>query len=229
MTRNSDLVLEAARRLGKLADEVVFIGGAAVELLLTDQAAPTVRTTMDVDVIIEVASLPGYYRFCERLRGQGFYESPEDNVICRWRHRDGLILDVMPTDPAILGFANRWCAGAIQYAQPLALDGLTLKVITAPYFLGAKIEAFHGRGNGDFMASHDMEDIIAVVDGRPELPDEMHEAPDDLAAYVARNFTAFLADLDFLQALPGHLPPDPGSQLRYPILLARLKRLAGRR
>jgi hypothetical protein len=33
-------------------------------------------------------------------------------------------------------------------------------MVTAPYFLATKIEAFYGRGKKDFLASHDMEDII---------------------------------------------------------------------
>jgi hypothetical protein len=33
-------------------------------------------------------------------------------VICRWRHPSGLILDAMPSEPGILGFANRWQAAA---------------------------------------------------------------------------------------------------------------------
>jgi hypothetical protein len=36
-------------------------------------------------------------------------------------------------------------------------------------FVATKFEAFHGRGNNDHLASHDLEDIITVVDGRPEL------------------------------------------------------------
>jgi hypothetical protein len=37
--------------LGKLVDEVVFVGGATVALWITDPAAPPVRVTEDVDVI----------------------------------------------------------------------------------------------------------------------------------------------------------------------------------
>ena len=46
----------AVERLGPVADEMVFLGGCATGLLITDPAAPSVRVTMDVDVITEVAS-----------------------------------------------------------------------------------------------------------------------------------------------------------------------------
>lgn len=39
--------------LGPLIDDVVFLGGCAAGLLITDVAAPPVRATRDVDVITE--------------------------------------------------------------------------------------------------------------------------------------------------------------------------------
>jgi len=38
-----------------------------------------------------------------------------------------------------------------------------IRLITAPYFLATKFEAFHGRGHGDVRGSHDLEDIVAVT------------------------------------------------------------------
>lgn len=88
--------------LGELVDEVVFVGGATVALWITDPAAPPVRVTEDVDVIVEVTSRSDYYKFEERLRQASFRE--EQTVICRWLHRDtGLVLDAMPADAGILG------------------------------------------------------------------------------------------------------------------------------
>lgn len=99
------LILElAVRRLGPLADEMVFLGGCATGLLLTDVAAPPIRATRDVDVITEVASLGDYYRLSEHLRERGFREDQSpDAPICRWVAA-GLVLDVMPTKREILGF-----------------------------------------------------------------------------------------------------------------------------
>jgi hypothetical protein len=54
-------------KLGPLVDAVVFLGGCATGLLITDPAAPPIRATVDVDVILEVASLHGYHRFSNRL------------------------------------------------------------------------------------------------------------------------------------------------------------------
>ena len=61
-----------AAALGPLLEEVVFVGGASVVLWITDPAAPPLRPTNDVDVIVEVAGRYGYEQFSERLRAQGF-------------------------------------------------------------------------------------------------------------------------------------------------------------
>jgi hypothetical protein len=49
----------AASKLGVLADELVFVGGATIALWITDPAVPPTRATDDVDVICDVA---GYAR-----------------------------------------------------------------------------------------------------------------------------------------------------------------------
>jgi hypothetical protein len=119
MTTNPNIqILEAAaERLGELTDAVVFVGGCATGLLLTDPAAPPIRATIDVDVLVEVGTLFEYHLLSEQLRQLGFIEdTSEDAPICRWK-TDDLILDFMPTDPIILGFGNRWFAPAYQASE----------------------------------------------------------------------------------------------------------------
>lgn len=53
---NIELINTVAKRLGPLLDRVVFLGGAATGLLITDTAAPDVRPTLDVDVVVEISS-----------------------------------------------------------------------------------------------------------------------------------------------------------------------------
>lgn len=71
--KNLQRVVAVARQLGDFVQEVVFAGGAATGLLVTDPAIADVRPTIDVDVIVEVISHPDYFRLQERLRQQGFY------------------------------------------------------------------------------------------------------------------------------------------------------------
>lgn len=227
---NLAMIELVAHRLGRLRDEVVFLGGAATALLITDAAAPDVRATMDVDVIVEVTSTLNYYRLAEELRSLGFEEDTgEDAPICRWRI-GGITVDIMPTDKEILGFSNRWYLPALRNPDIREISGgIPIRVITAPLFLATKIEAFHGRGHSDFMASHDMEDIISLIDGRAEIVEEVLHAPEDVRRFLAMSFQEFIGSRDFLEALPGHLLPDPASQQRISLIMGRIHTLAGSR
>src|ERR1700722_729337 len=140
----------AARILEPLLPEIVFVGGCATALLITDPGAAPTRVTYDVDVIAEIVSYQEYVAFSKRLRILGLEEDAREGApVCRWR-RGELALDVMPLDAAILGFSNRWYHDALREAQKTALpSGRLLQVITAPLFLATKFDAFHSRGDED--------------------------------------------------------------------------------
>jgi len=222
------VILElAVGALGLLADEMVFIGGCATGLLITDMAAPVIRATKDVDVIIEVASLVDYHRLSEQLRGLGFAEDQsEDAPICRWLGH-GVILDVMPTEEKILGFGNQWYQPALENAMQVKLpSGKSISLVTAPYFLITKLAAFEGRGNGDYLMSHDIEDIVALLDGRPTVLEDVRNADEVVKKAIKEQFSMLSRDERFLEAVPGHLPGDEASQARLPLIIERVDALA---
>jgi predicted nucleotidyltransferase len=133
----------------------------------------------------------------------------------------------MPSEECVLGFSNRWYPLALKSAQWVMLDDdLAIRLIAAPVFIATKFEAFQGRGNNDFLMSHDLEDIITVVDGRVSLQEEARQIPAELREYLAANFRDLLASADFLDALAGHLPGDAASQARLSGLEAKLRSLA---
>lgn len=225
---NVALIEVVADRLGNpLREAMVFVGGAVAGLLITDPAMPSIRPTEDVDLIVQVATLAGYHEIEIALRQRGFVQDlAPDAPICRWRI-GAVAVDVMPTLDNILGFSNRWYPLALHTAQPISFpSGTTLRLITAPVFLGTKLEAFAGRGNSDYLFSHDLGDLIAVVDGRDTLIDECRTSDPELRAYLGHQIAAFLACPAFVESLPGHLPPDTASQARTPELLAKLQALS---
>lgn len=181
---NRELLTRTAELLRPLADELVFVGGCATGLLITDPASGGVRATNDVDAIVEVSSYAKYNALSDRLRALGFREDTEDGVICRWRHAE-LVLDVMPTHEAILGFSNRWFEPALASARDVKLGNAHIRAISPVYFLATTLEAFRGRGRGDFANSHDLEDAITVIDGRPEIADEVRAAETDVRRYLS--------------------------------------------
>ena len=97
-----------------------------------------------------------------------------------------------------------------------------LIVISAPYFLATKIEAFKDRGKQDFLLSHDVEDIISVIDGRPEIANDISNAPDNLKEYLASEFLTLMSNDQFLQALPGHLNYSNEAESRKKIVEERI-------
>ena len=206
---------------------MVFVGGSTTAILITDKAAAEVRPTYDVDAIAEISSYAAYADFSERLRRCGFGEDTSEGApICRWRQKK-TILDIMPLDEKILGFSNRWYKPAMDSAVIHELQAdLRVRVVTAVYFCATKLEAFAGRGKNDYQSSHDLEDLMAVVDGRVKLVEEIHTAETEVRTYIAAEVRKLLATSEFLNALPGYLLPEQASQARVSILLGRLKKIA---
>ncbi|HEY7257021.1 MAG TPA: nucleotidyl transferase AbiEii/AbiGii toxin family protein [Solirubrobacterales bacterium] len=208
---NLAMLERALEHLGELDQDVVFVGGATVDLWITDAAAPEFRPTEDVDVIVEVSSRRDYYRLEERLREAGFENDQESGMICRFRYPyPELVLDVMPTDASILGFSNEWLkhayANSVKYTLPA---GQAIKVIPPPFLLAAKLEAFGARGKSDFYGSRDFGDIVALIDGREELVDEVVGSPAELRRYVAGQLKDLSGHPAFPNGLEGALPPGP--------------------
>jgi len=226
MSRSLDMIAAVARQLGALREEVVFLGGATLDFQVTDAVvkAMGLRATIDIDIVVEVSSRADYYRLRDRLIAARFSEDTLDGVMCRWIGDGGFKVDVMPSEPTVLGFANRWYRPAIERAVRHEIEGLGIRVISAPYFLATKIEAFRSRGRSDYVASVDLEDFVTVVDGRSTIAEEVAAAAGDLRDYLVgeiSNLVLHDAGL-FLDALPGHLRGDIG---REQLLLDRLERI----
>jgi hypothetical protein len=101
----------------------------------------------------------------------------------------------MPAHSDILGFGNQWYAAAytaaISVSQPSG-NLIRVLVLPAPCFLATKFDAFKGRGNQDYLLSKDMEDIITILDGRPEIIDEIQQAEKELRSYLSDVFSELL-------------------------------------
>jgi predicted nucleotidyltransferase len=216
-----------AHHLGDaLHEQMVFVGGAVAGLLITDPAMPAIRPTEDVDLVVQATVLREYHAVEAALIARGFvHDMSVDAPICRWRI-GAVAVDVMPMEKAVLGFANRWYPLAMDTASAFTLPSQKrIKLITAPVFIATKLEAFADRGKGDFLMSHDLGDIIAVVDGRESLLDECRVQAPELLEYLQAQFATLLANRAFMQALSGHLSPDSASQDRLPLLERKLREL----
>jgi hypothetical protein len=193
-----------AQALGELREQLVFVGGAVAGLLVTDPLADTVRATRDVDAVVN-ASRATFHLIEQAVAERGFARDFTSDVICRWVHKtSGVLFDLMPVQPEVLGFSNRWYPYAVQTAEQVDLgEGITIRLVSAVAFVATKLEAFAGRGSGDFMSSHDLEDVLNIVDGREELAEELAAAPAELRQAVANAFAPLLLNPDFVNVLPG--------------------------
>lgn len=219
---NLPYLRRVAEALGDLREQLVFVGGSVAGLLVTDPLADPVRATRDVDAVVE-ADRAAFVRIEQAVAERGFARDPTSEVICRWVHREsGVLFDLMPVRGDVLGFSNRWYPYAVQTAMPVDLgDGMTIRCASAVAFVATKLEAFMSRGAGDYLASHDLEDVLNVVDGREQLAAEMAVAPAPLREMVAAVISGLLSNRDFLNALPG-LIADPQ---RDGLVRSRLERL----
>jgi hypothetical protein len=224
---NLPLLEEAAAKLKSFLDEIVFVGGVTLGLLITDSAGASIRGTNDVDIVAEILTYPDYIAFSARLLAAGFLEDGEPGApLCRWRH-GSLILDVLPLDKEVLGYTNIWYRSALDSAQQVTLPGgLRIKAITAPFFLGTKMEAFRGRGKNDYIGSHDIEDFVSIVDGRSAIVAEVAASSADLCKYLAAAAGGLLRERRFLEVLPGFVYGDAVSQERVPLIEQRLRELS---
>lgn len=217
-----------AERLGEpLRAKLVFVGGAVAGLLITDSAQPVIRPTEDVDLIVHAAVRADHQRVEQALRERGFVNDVSiDAPICRWRV-GAVTVDVMPTLEDILGFSNRWYPLALETAVRVMLpSGMPIRLVTAPVFVGTKLEAFAHRGRNDYLFSHDLGDVISVIDGRAELVAECRSQDPGLKGYLRDSFRSLLATPAFREALAGHLPGDAASQARLPDLEDKLHLMA---
>ncbi len=190
------MIEKVARALGdELLAEVAFVGGCTTGLLISDRVTlDGVRATDDVDLIVNVVGYSGWSDFQNRLLKKGFSTSMEDEIICRLRLGD-LKVDFMPDDEKILGFSNRWYQQALANTQNYQLtDDLIIRLLSPPYFIATKLEAYKGRGENDLLASRDIEDILNIVDGRPELINDLKATDPQVRNYIAEEIAALLND-----------------------------------
>ncbi len=214
-----------AKRLQSIDVPFAFVGGAVIGVLVDRPELTEIRPTKDLDVIVEIATLVDYYALEERLRSSGFqHDTAEGAPICRWII-DECRVDVMPTTSAPLGMNSKWFPEALATAQTRDLgEGCSANVILPALFLATKLEAFKDRGHEDYYASHDLEDIITLVDGRASIVGDVIDSPEPIRGFVGACVSEILRQPDFQDAFPGHL--SALSRTRAPLVRGRLQAIA---
>lgn len=226
-TQNIQMLEVVAKALGEdLCQEVAFVGGCTTALLLTDEfSLEEVRYTDDVDLVVHLTGYAQWQQLVEQLKQKGFKQSQQDEVICRMRLGE-LKVDFMPADAEtanLLGCNNRWFKDGLASAQWHDLpSGRRIRLFSPPYFLGSKLEAYAGRGAQNPLGSQDLEDILNLVNGREELPNEVASTSPELRSYLSQTLAELLGNNDF-----GYLVQDAahGDSEREQIIWQRLHQI----
>lgn len=221
--KTDEKLREVVNKLGEVADELTFIGGSTIGLYLTEPEVVKIRATLDVDTVVEVATLQDYENLRRKLRKKGFSERPESQVMCRFFSGE-LVLDVMPDDEKVLGFSNRWYKPALKACVKFKVADREINAFSSVYLLATKMSAFLGRGKGDFFGSHDIEDIVNLFDGRSGLIDEIAREKSEAGDWVRATLRMWLSKSDFAQAVEGHISDFQNSGGRRAIVIDRMTR-----
>lgn len=211
----------------------MFIGGATVGLWRTDPAAHQPRVTLDVDVVVEVASLGEYSRFQDELRARDFHEDVDAAIMCRWRGPGGVVvLDAIPADARLAGLADAhgWLGEVVRRDTKYRLpSGVSIRVTPPEWLLVLKLEAFADRGHDDVLASPDFEDIVLLVDGREELVAELGQLPDRARRYVSDELGRVMRLPSFEYGVEGALPGVDARARAIAVTVPRLHDISVRR
>lgn len=224
---NVTMISAVASAIGPdLCADFAFVGGCTTGLLLTDSyTRQQVRHTDDVDLIVHVISRADWYSLLEKLRAKGFKEDMHSDAPICAMYLDELRVDFMPDDPQILSFSNVWYKDAYSKAMEYQLkDGLSIRLVRPEYFVATKLEAYLGRGNHDPLGSRDIEDILILIDGRPELSRELLAAPVELRKYVSSQLKSLTRHSMFEYAVSATANEDPD---REALILERIKLFIG--
>ncbi len=208
MNQDLSFLTNSIPYLRPLLDEVLFIGGAIVPLYITDPALLYVRHTLDIDILTATATYHGYQATVDKLLELGFQHDIH-GPICRFI-RQGLIVDLMTADQAVLGFSNIYYRAALENPKVFDLpNGLSIRIPTPPLMLATKLAAYESCGKADPAISKDLDDIVTLIDGRAELVDEVKVCDTALQLFIASSLHAILTHKIARHILPGlFLGPD---------------------
>lgn len=127
---------------------------------------------------------------------------------CRWQV-NGVDVDLMPVDPAVLGFGNRWYREALREPVTVELEnGTPVRVVNLPVFLATKFEAHAGRGGGHYLGDSDIEDIILLLAYRSDSCALISQAPEEVRLFLQEQAVKLLQLESIKDVLSGCFAPD---------------------
>lgn len=201
---NKEATKKVALALGNLNEQVVYVGGAVVSLYINDSAAEDVRPTKDIDLTFQIATPSKLEELREDLNAKGFFQSSEEDVICRFLYED-LKIDVMSTQSVGWAPSNPWFKKGFDKSIKVNIEDIIIKVLPLPYFLATKMEAFLDRGINDIYASHDLEDIVYLFNYTTDIDTQILASDNDIKLSLAKHLKLLTENRTIMNAIRGNL------------------------
>ena len=202
---NIAVVAEIAEALKDIKQEMVFVGGAIISLYTDDHAADEIRPTQDVDMTINILNLGHWEEVQKKLSELGFQPDPFGHAICSYKYND-IPVDIMATEDGPLGPSNRWYKVGFKNLWNVKVKDQEIKILSAPCYLATKFEAFKNRGN-DYRTSHDIEDIIYVLDNRIDIVSEITEGEPSILLFIREQLQIIINKGILKEVLVSHIHP----------------------
>lgn len=210
---NNERIKIVAKALKELNADVVYVGGAVIQLYASDAAAINPTTTYDVDCVINATSYKEYGEFEQKLYAKHFSnDTSEDAPICRYLF-NGEKVDFMPKVDTGIGDSNRWYLKGMEYRQACRLDSeTTIYIMPVTYYLASKIDALHSRGGNDYRGEKDFEDIVFVLNTCSHLLEELCKTEETVVLkYLITEFSAMLSRPNLREEIDSALNEDDRS------------------
>jgi len=222
---NTEAIVTIANALGEINNRVVYVGGAVVSLYINDPAAEDVRPTKDIDIAVHILTERDLELLRKELTAKGFTQTADDAVICRFRYKN-ILVDVMSTHAVGWASANPWFAPGFHKAEHVYAGRTRVSILPLPYFLATKFSAYHERGGNDPRTSHDVEDIIYILDNRTDIVEQIQQSPSDVQEFLKEEFTLMTQSDIFREAIRAHLAHETQTE-RFLMITEKLKRISG--
>ena len=225
MSTIEEAIVKLDTKLRGVPFEFAFLGGSVLTLLVTDKSADAIRVTKDIDIVMNIRTRKEYHAADSELELRGFrHDTREGAPICRWI-LDDVTVDVLPIREDVLGWKSRWFEESLATAETVQVGNNLVRIITPPYFVALKLEAFEERGHKDFLGSTDFEDVICLANGRESLVNEIMNC-DNLRAGIAQKFREYLAHPELEDAVDGFVQTESDSEDRKRRIMQAFKALA---
>lgn len=219
-TINIAVVAMVAEALQEIKEEMVFVGGAVISLYTNDPAADEIRPTQDVDMTLNIINLSHWEKIQRQLEHLGFHPDPFGHAICSYKYRD-IPVDIMSTEDGPLGPTNRWYKIGFENLWTATVKNQEIRLLSPACYLASKFEAYNNRGT-DIRTSHDMEDIIYVLDNRINIVEEIKKDDNRISSFIKEQLQKIKGQGLLEEALVAHIHPIMLTE-RLPIVKEKIR------